>query len=289
MGINYIPGMTGHYKEQAEAVIAVGMSLIGKVTYDFGGPGIEAGRADCSQFTQYCFKKGANLEIGRTTGNQITKGTRLGLTMDSPATGGAISAGKMERGDLVFFKNTYQSSHPRGVSHVGIYLGNDEMLNLSGSRNVNVAKIMGNTYWKPRFLEARRVLTAENSMIGGGSGRVMSMVATAYGGSALNVMGGPGFVADWITASGREAKQGRTIAADITTLPMGTIVQLTCPEWPAVNGTYTVEDVGGAIKGNKIDIYFDDKYRDKYAAQKEMLDFGERNVQIKIIGKDPDL
>ena len=54
---------------------------------------------------------------------------------------------------------------------------------------------------------------------------------------------------DGVTASGTQATAGRTIAADTTKLPFGTKV--------VIDGhTYTVEDRGGAIKGNKIDVYF---------------------------------
>lgn len=53
---------------------------------------------------------------------------------------------------------------------------------------------------------------------------------------------------DGITASGTKAAEGRTIAADPDVLPMGSVV--------IIDGhTYTVEDVGGAIKGNRIDIF----------------------------------
>ena len=52
-----------------------------------------------------------------------------------------------------------------------------------------------------------------------------------------------------ITASGTKAKAGRTIAAS-SQFSFGTKL--------LINGTtYTVEDRGGAIKGNKIDVYFD--------------------------------
>lgn len=52
-----------------------------------------------------------------------------------------------------------------------------------------------------------------------------------------------------VTASGTVAKAGRTIAADTSKLAFGTKV--------VINGhTYTVEDRGGAISGNRIDIFF---------------------------------
>ena len=53
-----------------------------------------------------------------------------------------------------------------------------------------------------------------------------------------------------ITASGTVAEEGRTIAADWNVIPPGTEV--------VINGhRYVVEDRGGGIKGNKIDIFVD--------------------------------
>lgn len=51
-----------------------------------------------------------------------------------------------------------------------------------------------------------------------------------------------------LTASGTKPTQGRTIAVDTKVIPMGSKVE--------INGhIYTAEDTGGAIKGNKIDIF----------------------------------
>ena len=52
------------------------------------------------------------------------------------------------------------------------------------------------------------------------------------------------------TASGTTPSQGRTIAADWSVLPKGTKVMIN-------DHVYTVEDVGGAIDGNHIDIYYE--------------------------------
>lgn len=67
------------------------------------------------------------------------------------------------------------------------------------------------------------------------------------------------------TASGTTATAGRTIAADTSKFPFGT--QL------VINGqVYTVEDVGGAIKGNKIDIYFN--------THQEAINFGRQSAEV---------
>ena len=51
------------------------------------------------------------------------------------------------------------------------------------------------------------------------------------------------------TASGKKAKQGRTIAVDKRKIKLGSKVQ--------INGkTYVAEDVGGGVKGKHIDVFF---------------------------------
>lgn len=72
---------------------------------------------------------------------------------------------------------------------------------------------------------------------------------------------------DGITATGTVATQGRTIAVDPSVIPYGTEV--------IINGnTYVAEDCGGAIKSNKIDIYFD--------SHAEALQFGVQYADVYI-------
>lgn len=73
---------------------------------------------------------------------------------------------------------------------------------------------------------------------------------------------------DGITATGTKAKQGRTIAVDPSVIPYGTKV--------VINGhTYVAEDCGGAIDGNRIDIYM--------SSHKEALQFGVQYATVYIV------
>ena len=52
------------------------------------------------------------------------------------------------------------------------------------------------------------------------------------------------------TASGKPATAGRTVAVDTRVIPLGTKLLIEGKE-------YIAEDIGGAVKHNHIDIYFD--------------------------------
>lgn len=73
---------------------------------------------------------------------------------------------------------------------------------------------------------------------------------------------------DGITATGTVATAGRTIAVDPTQIPYGSKVIL--------NGhTYIAEDCGGAIKGNKIDMFFN--------THEEALQWGVKYIEGVVV------
>ena len=93
--------------------------------------------------------------------------------------------------------------------------------------------------------------------------KTMTVVATAYC-SCVSCCG----KSDGITASGVKAKANHTIAVDRSVIPLGTHV--------LYNGTeYVAEDTGGAIKGNRIDIFFDN--------HSDALNWGRRTIEIEVI------
>lgn len=81
-------------------------------------------------------------------------------------------------------------------------------------------------------------------------GAVVTEESTKYTkGASLGVFQITGYYGNGKTNSGTWPKADHTIAADTTVLPMGTKVFIH-------NTVYTVEDIGGAVKGNLIDIYY---------------------------------
>lgn len=75
--------------------------------------------------------------------------------------------------------------------------------------------------------------------------------------------------ADGITYSGDFAHEGVTIAADLNKLPLGTKV------WIEGIGERVVQDKGGAIKGNRIDVFF---YN-----HADALKFGRQQLGVTVI------
>lgn len=72
---------------------------------------------------------------------------------------------------------------------------------------------------------------------------------------------------DGTTYTGTRATAGRTIAVDPDVIPLGSTVN--------INGhTYVAEDIGGAIDGNRIDIFF--------SSHTDALEFGVQYAQVSI-------
>ena len=71
-----------------------------------------------------------------------------------------------------------------------------------------------------------------------------------------------------LTKTGTVPVQGRTIAVDNNLIPLGSIV--------IIDGKkYVAEDIGGGIKGNKIDVYFDN--------HDDVLEYGRKLIEIEVV------
>lgn len=76
--------------------------------------------------------------------------------------------------------------------------------------------------------------------------------------------------ADGVTATGTTAKEGRTIAVDPSIIPYGSEVTIYFADGTSRN--YVAEDCGGAIKGNRIDVFF--------ASHEDALRFGVQGAYV---------
>ena len=124
----------------ASKVISYAKSLLGK-PYVWGAQGPNS--FDCSGYTHYVFKNAANIIIPRTSAEQSTYGTY-------------VSKSKLQPGDLVFFDTN--GNNDGNVSHVGIYIGNNQFIHCSSSKEQVVISQLDSNYYSGAYVNARRVL-----------------------------------------------------------------------------------------------------------------------------------
>lgn len=120
----------------ADKIVATAKKYIG-VPYLWGG--ITPSGFDCSGYVQYVFNI-HGISLPRTTTLQYGAGSY-------------VSKGSLKVGDLVFFS----TGSNWAVSHVGIYVGDNQFIHASTSKGVVISSL-GNSYWSARYYGARRVL-----------------------------------------------------------------------------------------------------------------------------------
>jgi len=111
----------------------------------------------------------------------------------------------------------------------------------------------------------------ERAAVSGGA----KTVVETYADSELVDFNATAYCLKGRTASGIDARPGM-IAADPRVLPLGTVVHLRSGSY---TGTYHVMDTGGRIKGRRVDVYV--------ATHREAVQFGRRQVKIKVLGHGP--
>lgn len=104
--------------------------------------------------------------------------------------------------------------------------------------------------------------------------KVITCNATAYDLSFQSCGKYPGDPGYGITASGTHAKYG-TVAVDPRVIPLGTRMYIESADGSFVYGYCVAEDTGGAIKGNKVDLFFN--------TYSECMQFGRRSVNVYIL------
>jgi len=123
------------YESASERLIQSALDCRG-ARYRRGGT--SRGGFDCSGFTRYIFAK-YGVSLPHSSASQSRMGT-------------PVSRGELKSGDLVFFQ-TYR----RGISHVGIYIGNGQFVHAATyGRGVRVDSLNAG-YYNSRYRCARRV------------------------------------------------------------------------------------------------------------------------------------
>ena len=121
---------------QADKLISEAEKHLGK-PYVWGAKGPNS--FDCSGFVYYVFSQ-FNIILNTPTTTQVGYGSY-------------VAYNNLQKGDLVFFNDTYDGSNP---THVGIYIGNGKMIHC-GDYGVEYKDITSG-YWQQHYSTARRIL-----------------------------------------------------------------------------------------------------------------------------------
>lgn len=106
--------------------------------YVYGGTTPGSG-FDCSGFIYYVFNS-CGYNISRSLTVQAKAGT-------------AVSKAELQPGDIVFFNNTSSGA----LGHVGIYIGNGQMIHAANSKRGVVTDTINSGYYNTYYYSARRV------------------------------------------------------------------------------------------------------------------------------------
>ncbi|GFN34041.1 C40 family peptidase [Paenibacillus xylaniclasticus] len=94
---------------------------------------------DCSGFTMYVFKQ-FGIDLPHSSSAQSKLGKK-------------VAKDDLREGDLVFFNTS-----GKGVSHVGIYVGDGKFAHSSSSKGITISKL-SDSYYSKRYLSARRIMS----------------------------------------------------------------------------------------------------------------------------------
>lgn len=127
---------------KAKKLISVAKSKLG-APYVWGASGTKS--FDCSSFTQYVYKTALGINLQRTSNVQGEQGKKI------------TSVSALQPGDLIYF-NTYSTERANGITHVGMYIGNGQMIHASYSQKKVVIQNLKPylAYKGTKFIWARR-------------------------------------------------------------------------------------------------------------------------------------
>lgn len=96
---------------------------------------------DCSGFTRYVFDK-IGIDLPHQSGSQYQMGT-------------AVSRDELRPGDLVFY-----NTNGKGISHVGVVVGDGKFAHASSSRGVTISSL-SDSYYVNRYVGAKRIMSTD--------------------------------------------------------------------------------------------------------------------------------
>ena len=138
------PGGNEKTSAKAAKLINVAKSKLG-CPYVWGASENSTTTFDCSSFTKYIYKTALGINLQRTSNIQGEQGKKI------------TSVSALQPGDLIYF-NTYSTERANGITHVGMYIGNGQMIHASYSQKKVVIQNLKPylAYKGTKFIWARR-------------------------------------------------------------------------------------------------------------------------------------
>lgn len=136
------PGLESRGPAPLDGFVIAGAALRFRGTpYQYGGSDPDSG-FDCSGLVQYVYGQ-YGIHVPRDVASQYHAGTR-------------IARNEVRPGDLFFFETEGQG---RGASHVAIAISAQQFVHAPSSDGVVRVEALDSSYWAPRYLGARRLLS----------------------------------------------------------------------------------------------------------------------------------
>ncbi len=129
--------------EVRQSLLNIAKDYIG-VPYVWGGT--SPWGFDCSGYTQYVFDK-MDIALARTVEDQLKDGI-------------IVAKEDLQCGDLVIF--SYTGTYGSFASHVGIYVGNDQVIHASSGSGITISDL-NSQYYVTHYQCARRIVLEEEA------------------------------------------------------------------------------------------------------------------------------
>lgn len=126
----------------ASSLISFGRQYMGTPYHFASGPYTSTHTFDCSSFVQYVYGH---------FGIRLPRASK-----DQAKVGQLVARQNLRPGDIIFFYTPGRYASNRIVGHVGIYIGNNQILQTYGKPGVTISNL-NSPNWSRRFLHARRV------------------------------------------------------------------------------------------------------------------------------------
>lgn len=95
---------------------------------------------DCSGLTYYLYLNNLGIKLPRTSSSLVSAGTK-------------VNKSDLKPGDIILF-----NTNGRSISHVGLYIGEGNMIHASSGKKKVVIEDINSKYYKSRYVTARRII-----------------------------------------------------------------------------------------------------------------------------------